>query len=39
MLQRAISDFLTILLDRGETWIIAYGFTLPGMIHEHKARK
>lgn len=30
----AKSDFLAHLLDPGETWIIAYAFTLPDMIHE-----
>jgi PLD-like domain len=30
----AKSVFLKNLLDPGETWIIAYSFTLPDMIHE-----
>jgi phosphatidylserine/phosphatidylglycerophosphate/cardiolipin synthase-like enzyme len=30
----AKADFLKNLLDPGETWIIAYSFTLPDMIHE-----
>ncbi len=30
----AKKDFLDHLLDPGETWIIAYAFTLPDMIHE-----
>ena len=30
----AKADFLKNLLDPGETWIIAYAFTLPDMIHE-----
>ena len=32
--QVAQADFLQHLLDPGETWIIAYAFTLPDMIHE-----
>jgi phosphatidylserine/phosphatidylglycerophosphate/cardiolipin synthase-like enzyme len=30
----AKADFLKHLLDPGETWIIAYAFTLPDMIHD-----
>jgi hypothetical protein len=30
----AKAEFLKQLLDPGETWIIAYAFTLPDMIHE-----
>ncbi|MGD1157066.1 MAG: phospholipase D-like domain-containing protein [Terriglobia bacterium] len=32
--QKAKQDFLAHLTDPGETWIIAYAFTLPDMIHD-----